>query len=134
MGTSRIKTPHAAIKIWNYVDRVGIDGTNPVRANTINEEIISTISCTGIQTYKTKSDPVGTFSFSLAPTRNWTATITPGSWCVIMMSNEVITKESFKKADPKLVKMFGKIQDVRVEVGIDDSGARQTRYLVSGQD
>lgn len=132
--TTRIKTPHAAIKIWNYTDRVGIAGSKPERVDQINEEIISTVSCTGIQTFKSKSDPVGTFNFSLAPTRNWVSVITPGSWCVILMSNDPITKDSFRVADKKLVKMFGKIESVRAQVDVDSNGARQTVFLVSGQD
>lgn len=135
MTTIRIKTPHAAVKIWNYVDRINIDGVEANTENKIEKElIISTVSCTGIQTYKSKSDPVGSFSFSLAPTRNWVSTITPGSWCVIMMSNEPIDQKSFVTADKDLVKMLGKIDSVRVEVSSNPDGSRETRYLVSGQD
>jgi len=134
MTTSRIKTPHAAIKIWNYTDRIDSTGANFGTVNEIQEEIISTISCSQIQTFKSKSNPVGAFNLVLAPTRNWTATITPGSWCVIMMSDNSITKESFIKADPKLVKMIGRIDSVRAEVTINNEGARETKYLVSGQD
>lgn len=134
METSKIRTPHAAVKIWNYVDRINVNGASPGQGNVVKEEIISTISLMSIQTSKSKGDPVGTFSFVLAPTRNWTATITPGSWCVIMMSNKALTKESFKHADKDLVKMIGKIISVRVDVSVDNDGARQTRYLVSGQD
>lgn len=129
-----IRTPHAAIKIWNYIDRITDIGADASVANQVREEIISTVSCMNIQTSKSKSDPAGTFHFTLAPTRNWVSVITPGSWCVIMMSNNTITKESFTKADPSLVKMFGRIDTVRAEVTVDENGARNTRYLVSGQD
>lgn len=134
MITSRIKTPHAAIMVWNYIDRVNVDGANHTTVNEVREEIISTVSCTGIQTYKSKSDPVGSFNFSLAPTRNWTAVLTPGSWCVLMMSNKPFSKESFIKADPELVKMFGKIESVRVDTVANADGTRETKYLISGKD
>lgn len=129
-----IETPHAAIKVWNYVDRITDTGAKAQYANKVEEHIISTVSLTNIQTNKVKGNPVGTFNFILAPTRNWVSVLTPGSWCVIMMGNEPITEEAFKKADPALVKMFGRIDTVRVDVGVDGDGARRTRYYVSGED
>jgi hypothetical protein len=130
----RVRTPHAAVKIWNYVDRMSADGANFTPANEVREEIVSTVSCSAIQTIKAKADPVGKFNLVLAPTRNWTAVITPGSWCVIMMSNEPITREDFKKANPRLVKMVGKIETVRTQVVTNQDGSRSTNFLVSGQD
>jgi hypothetical protein len=143
-----IKTPHAAVKIWNYEERMTATGPSinvladadtrtviqTAYSNTVSEQIISTLSLVNIQTNKSKGNPVGTFNFTLAPTRNWVSVITPGSWCVILMSNNPITKQSFEKADMTQVKMFGRIDTIRVEVVVDDEGARQTRYLVSGQD
>lgn len=135
MSTFRIRTPHAAVKIWNYVDRIQAEGASKkVPHNAVSEVIVSTISCNAIQTVKTKANPVGQFNFVLAPTRNWTATITPGSWCVVMMSNEPITKEDLATANPKLVKMVGKIDSVRTSVTTTSGGARVTQFLVSGQD
>lgn len=133
-GNFRIRTPHAAVKIWNYVDRMTAEGATFVPANEVKEEIISTISCSAIQTMKAKADPIGKFNIVLAPTRNWTAVITPGSWCVIMMSNQPITQEDFKRANPQLVKMVGKIETVRTQVMISADGARSTTFLISGQD
>lgn len=130
----KIETPHAAVKIWNYVDRITEKGAQQNKANQVKEEIISTLSLMNIQTFKSKGDPVGTFNFTLAPTRNWVSVITPGSWCVIFMSNEKITKETFETADKSFVKMFGRIDNVRVDVSVDADGSRNTRYLVSGQD
>ena len=132
--SSLIRTPHAAIKIWNYIDRISAHGADKHQANLIKEEIVSTVSCQAIQTFKSKGDPVGRFNFVLAPTRNWISVITPGSWCVIMMSNEPLNENSFKKADPKLVKMFGRIDSIRAEVSTDSDGTRKTVYLVSGED
>lgn len=132
MSTPIIRTPHAAIKIWNYDERITDKGAG--NTTKLSSQIISTVSCVSIQTAKSKSDPVGTFNFVLAPTRNWVALLTPGSWCAIMMSNIPIEKEDFNHANASLVKMFGRIDTVRVEVTVDDTGARQTRYLVAGRD
>lgn len=129
-----IKTPHAAVKIWNYTDRVTDEGTDPNYVNQTKEEIISTLSLQSIQTSKSKSNPVGTFNFVLAPTRNWVSVITPGSWCVILMSNNPITKKAFEAADPAYVKMLGRINSVRAEVVMAEDGTRSTRFLVSGED
>lgn len=129
-----IKTPHAAVKIWNYIDRINDSGAIASQANKVKEEIVSTVSLTSIQTSKSKGDPVGSFNFMLAPTRNWVSVITPGSWCVILMSNEPITKTSLQSADQTQVKMFGRIDTVRCEVSVGDDGARQTRYMVAGTD
>ncbi len=134
MKKFKIETPHAAVKIWNYIDRIADTGALSSQANKVKEEIISTLSLMNIQTNKSKGDPVGTFNFTLAPTRNWVSVITPGSWCAIFMSNEPIVKETFNSASRNHVKMFGRIDNVRVEVSVDDEGARSTRYMVSGQD
>lgn len=137
MKKFKLTTPHAAIKIWNYLDRVQATGSAHSSAagiNDVKEEIISTVSCSSISTTKAKSNPIGTFNFTLAPTRNWTAAITPGSWCAVMMSNEPITENDFKYANPKLVKMIGKIATVRTSVTTNPDGARVTQYLVAGED
>ena len=134
--TFKITTPHAAIKIWNYVDRMTAEGADTALSdsNMVKEEIISTVSCSTIQTVKEKNSPMGSFNFVLAPTRNWTAVITPGSWCAIMMSNEPIEKADFTKANPKLLKMVGKITTARTSVTVNSEGARATQFLVSGED
>lgn len=128
-----IRTPHAAVLIWNYEDRISTKGLSG-SVNEINEIIVSTVSLTSITTNKTKSDPVGTFNFTLAPTRNWVSVLTPGSWCAILMSNEPLDEGSFTVAKAKQVKMLGRIDTVRSEVSVGDDGARSTRYAVSGRD
>jgi len=131
-----IKTPHAAVIVWNYEDRISAKGFSSafVKDTKINEIIISKISLMSISTTKSKSDPVGSFNFMLAPTRNWVATLTPGSWCAILMSNDPITKESIQAAQPTQLKMLGRIDAVRTNVSVDDSGARLTTYSVQGRD
>lgn len=128
-----IRTPHAAVIVWNYDYRVNTKGVTDA-IYKINEMIISTVSLISVSTNKTKSNPAGTFNFKLAPTRNWVSVLTPGSWCAILMSNEPLDESSFKRAKARQVKMLGRIETVRVDVSVDREGARHTEYVVSGQD
>ena len=131
MHQIKIKTPHAAVVVWNYKDRAGLEGVSDL--NDINQTIISTLSLMSIETSKSKSQPDGQFKLILAPYKNWVSTITAGSWCCIMMSNEPIKEKDFTSANPNLVKMVGRIDSVRVETQqVEDT--RQTRYYVSGTD
>jgi len=130
---SLIRTPHAAVIVWNFDDRLNTKGITS-SFDKVNEMIISTVSLISCSTNKTKSDPVGTFTFTLAPTRNWVSVLTPGSWCAILMTNEPLTEDSFKKAKPKQVKMLGRIDTVRTDVSVSDDGTRSTTYVVSGRD
>jgi len=132
MSNSNVTTPHAAILIWNYNDRITSQGVTQL--DTLSELIISTVSCRQIQTAKSKSQPDGTFSFVLAPTKNWVEEITPGSWCCILMGNTPITKQDLIKANRQQVKMIGKIESVRAEVVVNDEGARSTTFNVTGVD
>lgn len=143
MANFKIKTPHAAVLIWNYEDRVGVPeggygSTGVKKLNAVEKHvqphIISTLSCVSIQTSKSKGDHVGRFNLVLAPFKNWIGTLTPGSWCVILMSNEPILEKDLSKADRKKVKMLGRIETVRCETSVDQSGARRTMYYVSGVD
>lgn len=145
MSKHIVKTPHAAVLIWNYNDRVGTpsgdfesSGINPNDLTKIEKEtvpvIVSTLSCVSIQTQKTKGKPDGSFNLVLAPFKNWTSTLTSGSWCCLLMSNEAITEEDLKKANKNKVKMFGRIESVRCETKVDPDGTRQTLYYVSGTD
>lgn len=139
----KVKTPHAAVLVWNYNDRIdipkgGFNSTGVEDLDGTEKEapavIVSTLSCVSIQTNKAKGQPDGQFNLVLAPYKNWTSTLTAGSWCAIMMSNEPITEKDLNKANPKLVKMFGRIETVRCETRVNDDGARQTLYYVSGVD
>ena len=139
----KIKTPHAAVLVWNYNDRIGtptggFNSSGVSDLDGIEKEqpavIVSTLSCISISTNKAKGQPDGSFNLVLAPYKNWTSTLTAGSWCCIMMSNEAINEKDLKQANPKLVKMFGRIETVRCETQVDDTGARRTLYYVSGVD
>lgn len=139
-----IKTPHAAVLVWNYKDRIGtptgdfkssgVADPSGVESKDGTPTIISTLSCVSIQTSKSKGGPEGTFNIVLAPTKNWVSTLTAGSWCVVMMSNEPITAADLKKANKDHVKMLGRIESVRCETSVDDTGTRRTLYYVSGID
>lgn len=128
-----IRTPHAAVIVWNFDDRLSTTGITS-DTDKITEMIISTVSLTSIITNKSKGDPVGTFQFILAPTRNWISVLTPGSWCAILMSNEALDEKSFQRAKPTQVKMLGRIDTVRLDVSVGDDAARSTKYTVSGKD
>jgi hypothetical protein len=129
-----IKTPHAAVLIWNYNDRLSAVDTKKSQLDSVEKTILSTVSCVSIQTLKSKSDPAGTFSITLAPTKNWTSTITPGSWCCILMSNEPITKTDIEnKVNQKHLKMIGRIESVRVSTR-QDGDTRRTLYTINGSD
>ncbi len=143
MSGHKIKTPHAAVLVWNYVDRVGVptgsfDATGVDDLIGVEKEnlpvIVSTLSCVSIQTSKSKGQPDGQFNLVLAPYKNWVSTLTTGSWCCIMMSNIPIKEEDLKTANPEQVKMIGRIESVRCETTVDDDGTRKTLYYVSGVD
>lgn len=132
----QIKTPHAAVLVWNYEEKLGTEKST--NTNAVNEIVISTVSLMNVSTSKAKSNPVGRFEITLAPTKNWVATLTPGSWCCIMMSQNPITKEDLPgtgSAKPDKVKMIGKIESVRLNTTVNpETGARQTVYSVVGVD
>jgi hypothetical protein len=139
----KIKTPHAAVLVWNYDDRIdipsgGFNSTGVKDLDGIEKEqpavIVSTLSCISIQTNKSKGQPEGQFNLVLAPYKNWVSTLTAGSWCAILMSNNPIAEADLKKANPNLVKMFGRIESVRCETNVNEEGARQTVYYVTGVD
>lgn len=142
MSVNNIRTPHAAVIVWNYKDRidtpkehkVDASGTTANQVNNVEETIISTLSCISIQTNKSKGQPDGSFNLVLAPFKNWVSTISPGSWCVILMSNSPITEKDLKQANSQKVKMLGKIETVRVQTEIQQDGSRKTLYYVSGTD
>lgn len=145
MADFRIKTPHAAILVWNYVDRIVASKGGPRDSGVKNLEsveksgpvpvIISTLSCISIQTNKTKGSPDGTFQLVLAPFKNWVSNLTAGSWCCILMSTEPISETDItKKANKKHVKMIGKIESVRCDTQVAEDGTRKTLYYVSGID
>ena len=127
-------TPYAAMIVWNYKARIGSDNTGKTSLNDVDSLYINSLSCVALHTSKSKSDPQGSFSAVLAPTRNWVAAITPGSWACILMSDKPILPSDLTTLDFEKLKMFGKIDTVRLDTSINEDGIRTTAYYVSGMD
>jgi hypothetical protein len=124
--------------IWNYEDRIPRSGASAVH-KTEARVILNTVSLISMQTNKSKSQPAGSFEIRLAPTFNWVTRITVGSWIALLMSpNQDIlptTNVAPGFLDPRTFKMLGRIESVRMVVSVDqNTGARQTEYVVSGSD
>ena len=134
---SKLVTPHAAVLIWNYNDRIDSSGAKS-DAHDIEQVVIGTSSIISISTTKSKSSPAGEFEIRLAPRFNWVARLTPGSWCAIIMSQSpipTIAKDKTGKANKNSFKMLGRIDSVRGVVEVDqNTGARKTAFIITGQD
>jgi hypothetical protein len=140
-NNTKIKTPHGLVVIYNYRDRFG--DTYVSDKFEVDQIILNSGSLKSITTQKSKNNPAGSFELKLAPTKNWTSAITPGSWCVLLISNYQLndqakqgdSKTKTKYVDPKSFKMLGRIESVRGVVNTDQlSGKRQTEYIVTGSD
>ena len=138
MNKIRVKTPNAAVFIYNYVDRLG-DFDLKRNPFEIDQIILNTLSLKSVTTQKSKSNPAGAFEFRLAPIKNWVTEITPGSWCIILMSNEKIIDDTAKygggQVDERSFKMLGRIESVRSVINTNQTtGAKETEYIVTGSD
>lgn len=87
------------------------------------------VSC---QTSKAKGG-TGTFSCTLAPSKNWKKIISPGSWCLIYMKDQRLTGKETSHLDSGL-KMIGIVRSVRSTMEITDTGTKRVRYHISGDD
>lgn len=152
-----ITNPNATFIVFNYIDRLGM------RNLSIKEDEVDQITCKtsiiSIKTSKSKSSSSGVFEVQLAPDRNWISSITPGSWCVILMSATNLSTEIPKKssaatvyadsnkniqgpglggqvveANEQELKMVGRIDSVRLSSLADNNGAIRTAYIVTGVD
>jgi hypothetical protein len=137
--TTKIKNPGAAVLIFNYKYRLGETGITEDQAHEVEQIVLNTVSLISVSTSKTKSQPAGSFEITLAPTKNWVNTITPGSWCAILMSQDKIgpkdTKYNNPKASKNKLKMIGRIESVRVVTSVrQEDGALTTQYIVTGSD
>lgn len=135
----KIVNPGAAVVIYNYRDRLGTTNTGQIDAQETDQIILGTTSLLSVTTSKSKSQAQGTFEFALAPWKNWTTAITPGSWCVILMGQTPIKPSEAKyantKVDKRHFKMIGRIESVRASTTVDQvSGALNTSYIVTGTD
>jgi hypothetical protein len=148
---TKVKTPHGIVVIYNYRERFGdsylpddpedLDKTEP--PYDIDQIILNSASLMSITTQKSKGSPNGAFEIKLAPYKNWTSAITPGSWCVILMSNYPIN-DAAKYGDAtygsatvqqKSFKMLGRIESVRGVVSTNPADGSITKhYIVTGSD
>lgn len=123
--------PSAAIIVYSYLDRGGSSNTKNIACETIS----ITDSIISIDTSKSKSRPAGVFDIKLAPSRNWIAAISPGSWIEIHMSIRKITTADFLKPTEETLKMIGVVDSIRMSVMVDQTtGARSTVYSLVGRD
>jgi hypothetical protein len=129
----KVVNPTAGIVVYSYLDRGGSKNIQDHRQQT--ETILITKSIVSISTLKSKSKPAGTFEVRLAPTKNWVAILSPGSWIEIHMSPKVMTEDDLNAASQKTLKMIGTIDSVRLDVNVDQAtGARYTYYTLIGRD
>jgi hypothetical protein len=86
-----------------------------------------------LQTSKPKGG-VGVFSVLLAPGKNYKGLLHPGAWCMIFISNSKLNPV-LQGQESDGFKMLGIVRSVRRKESINPAtGARQIRYLVSGED
>ena len=131
---SNIKTPHAAVVVYNYKVRGSLKDLTSSQANSVNV-IKITDSITSIKTLKHKAVPSGDFSITLAPSSNWVARLTPGSWLSIHMAQREITEDDLNNFNKETLRMIGRIDTVRVSIDVDaQTGTRNTSYTISGKD
>jgi hypothetical protein len=125
------RNPTAGIVIYNYLDRGGSDKIS----NQNYEKIVLTKSIVSIQTSKSKSNPAGRFQVVLAPTKNWSAALSTGSWIEIHMSPNQMTEGDLNDSSRHTLKMIGIVDSVRMSMTVDQvTGARSTDYVIVGRD
>lgn len=130
-----IRNPDAAVLLFNYSNRGGSEGLDPSNVDRLDNTYTIQDPILSIETGKEKAHPVGQFQIRLAPTRNWTSFISPGSWLTIHMAPRKITQEEILGSSEETLKMIGRVDTVRVNVSVDQTtGARQTTYVIAGRD
>lgn len=130
-----VRNPDAAVVLFNYFSRSGSEGIPASNVDTLSGAYIVREPLLSITTVKHKSQPAGQFEIALAPTRNWTAFIAPGSWLFIYMCPRLMTNDELLESGEDTLKMIGRVDSVRVSVSIDQAtGTRQTSYVVVGRD
>ena len=131
----QVTDPQAAMIVWSYDHRLSSKQTENVDA--ISQIILPTTSIINMSTSKQKGSPAGSFKVTMAPTFNWISRITPGSWCVLLMSREtkIENLQSVGKVDERTFRMLGRIETVRLQHGVNQqTGARYQQYTITGTD
>lgn len=78
---------------------------------------------------KANHSPVGNFSFSLLPTKNWTQYIRPGDWILAYLTNN---KGDYFEGNN--LRCLGIVTSITSSDSIGGGGERQVRYQVVGED
>jgi hypothetical protein len=126
-----LRNPTAGIVVYNYLDR----GGSKAISSQNYERIVLTKSIVSIRTNKSKSSPSGRFEIILAPTKNWIAALSTGSWLEIHMSPYQMTEKDLESSNKSTLKMIGVIDSVRMSMSVDQTtGARSMHYVLVGRD
>jgi hypothetical protein len=129
-----IKQPDCRVIIFNYDDREGSDLAQPKLFFQYKEVDVSS-DIMSVSTSKAKMSPSGQFNLTLAPTRNWVAEISSGSWIAIFIDNKTIPDLDLISWKKDSLKWIGRIDTVRASRSMDQtSGAYLTQYSVAGRD
>lgn len=122
--------PDAFVKFFCYEkDKTSNDMSLPMKIHelTVKKDIMS------LSTSKSKSG-AGSFEMTLGSAVNFKSYISPGSWCMIHMSNHKLSGEETSELNGGL-KMIGIVRSVKRQELLDTaSGKRMVRYTVSGDD
>jgi hypothetical protein len=125
-------TPDALVTFFSYKKENTYSSTFLASDTLSVEEINVTSEIISIQTNKGKSG-VGTWSVTLASSKNYKGLISPGSWCMIYMGGHKIDIKD--NSTHNGLKMVGIVKSVRRQEAVDGaSGTKYVRYVVSGED
>lgn len=130
-----VKRPDCRVIIFNYQEREGSNlkkiGLPPI----INSRFEISSSVTSVNTSKSKSSSSGNFSVALDPTQNWVATISPGSWIVVLISDDKIQDQETLFLQESSLKLIGRVDSVRATRQVDQgTGGYLTSYSIIGRD
>jgi hypothetical protein len=133
----RSTTPDAYIVFFPYVQPRTEMG-KPFETNLLDTEpLLVRSELIAVSTQKSKGG-AGSWNCTIAPSKNFKALIQPGSWCMIYMSNELLTSDESDTSGNALdsgLKMMGIVKSVRAVEAVDpNSGTRTFRFELSGDD
>jgi hypothetical protein len=122
-----VSSPDAFLKVYAYTDQdtTRASATDNVQVFTIYNDILS------IDTSKNKQS-AGSWNVTLAPGQAYNTMVHPGDWITIHVSDEKLDPE---KDALKSIKLIGIVKTVRrVESANPETGIRNIRYIIAGED
>lgn len=149
LNKTRTITSQCKVVVYNWKSqRLRESGTLP---NLLSQSDPIDISSRilNVSFTKSMSSPSGTFSISLANNpgvikrnkkiEDWKDLIKPGTWCVIYMSQEgdLLLKsqvETPNKTESRRVRCIGYIERVSAKADVNEKGALEVTYEISGRD